>query len=70
VRNSLGKKASSAESVGCSMSGKGNCYDNACAESFFRALKVEATHGERFPTRALMRQTVLEYIEVDYNRTR
>jgi putative transposase len=31
---------------------------------------VSASHGERFPTRALMRQTVFEYIEVDYNRTR
>ncbi len=54
----------------CSMSGKGNGYDNACAESFFRALKVEAIHGERFPTRAPVRQTLLAYIEVDYNRTR
>ena len=54
----------------CSMSAKGNCYDNACAESFFHTLKVEAIHGERFPTRALMRQTVFEYIEVDYNRNR
>jgi putative transposase len=54
----------------CSMSGKGNCYDNACAESFFHSLKVEAIHGERFVTREAMRQTVFEYIEVDYNRTR
>lgn len=54
----------------CSMSGKGNCYDNACAESFFHSLKVEAIHGERFITREEMRQTVFEYIEVDYNRTR
>lgn len=54
----------------CSMSAKGNCYDNAVAESFFHTLKVEVIHGERFPTRALMRQTVFEYIEVDYNRTR
>jgi transposase InsO family protein len=54
----------------CSMSGKGNCYDNACAESFFHSLKVEAIHGERFVTREEMRQTVFEYIEVDYNRTR
>ena len=37
------------------MSGKGNCYDNACAESFFHSLKVEATHGERFATREEMR---------------
>lgn len=54
----------------CSMSAKGNCYDNACAESFFHTLKVETIHGERFPTRVAMRQTVFEYIEVDYNRTR
>lgn len=54
----------------CSMSGKGNCYDNACAESFFHTLKVEAIHGERFASRAVLRQTVFEYIEVDYNRTR
>jgi transposase InsO family protein len=54
----------------CSMSAKGNCYDNACAESFFHSLKVEATHGERFMTREEMRQAVFEYIEVDYNRAR
>lgn len=54
----------------CSMSAKGNCYDNACAESFFHSLKVEAIHGERFTTRDEMRQAVFEYIEVDYNRTR
>jgi transposase InsO family protein len=54
----------------CSMSAKGNCYDNACAESFFHSLKVEAIHGEIFTTREAMRQTVFEYIEVDYNRTR
>ena len=54
----------------CSMSGKGNCYDNGCAESFFHSLKVEAIHGERFVTREEMRQTVFGYIEVDYNRTR
>ena len=54
----------------CSMSAKGNCYDNACAESFFHSLKVEAIHGEKFVTREDMRQTVFEYIEVDYNRNR
>ena len=35
----------------CSMSAKGNCYYNACAESFFHSLKVEAIHGEQFETR-------------------
>jgi len=53
-----------------SMSAKGNCYDNACAESFFHTLKVEAIHGERFTTRQQVRNTVFEYIETDYNRTR
>lgn len=53
-----------------SMSAKGNCYDNACAESFFHSLKVEAIHGDRFSTREAMRQTVFEYIETDYNRLR
>jgi transposase InsO family protein len=40
------------------------------SESFFHSLKVEVIHGERFATREEMRQTVFEYIEVDYNRTR
>lgn len=53
-----------------SMSAKGNCYDNACAESFFHSLKVEAIQGERFATREHMKQTVFEYIETDYNRNR
>ncbi|KIX12512.1 transposase [Dethiosulfatarculus sandiegensis] len=52
------------------MSGKGNPYDNACAESFFHSMKVELIHGERFDTRKNMRQAVFEYIEVDYNRTK
>ena len=51
------------------MSAKGNCYDNACAESFFHTLKVEVIHGERFITRDDMGKTLFEYIEVDYNRS-
>jgi putative transposase len=53
-----------------SMSKKGDCYDNACSESFFHTLKVEAIHGELFPTRETMREVVFEYIETDYNQTR
>ena len=53
-----------------SMSKKGDCYDNACSESFFHSLKVEAIHGELFPTRQTMREVVFEYIETDYNRIR
>lgn len=53
-----------------SMSARGNCYDNACAESFFHSLKVECIHGERFISREIMRATVFNYIECDYNRWR
>lgn len=54
----------------CSMSGKGNCYDNACAESFFHTLKVEMVHGEALLTREAMRRARFAYIEIDYHRTR
>jgi transposase InsO family protein len=53
-----------------SMSRKGNCWDNAVAESFFHSLKVEAIQYEPIMTRDEMRHAVFEYIEVDYNRTR
>ncbi|WP_143698162.1 IS3 family transposase [Vibrio sp. qd031] len=53
-----------------SMSRKGNCWDNACVESFFHSLKVEAIQYEPIMSREEMRQTVFEYIEVDYNQTR
>ncbi|MFV7773401.1 IS3 family transposase, partial [Shewanella algae] len=53
-----------------SMSRKGNCWDNACAESFFHSLKVEAVQYEPIMNRETMRRAVFEYIEVDYNRTR
>nr|WP_256873958.1 IS3 family transposase [Shewanella algae] len=52
------------------MSRKGNCWDNACAESFFHSLKVEAVQYEPIMNRETMRRAVFEYIEVDYNRTR
>ena len=54
----------------CSMSGKGNCYDNAVAESFFHSLKVESIHGERFKTREEAQQSIFEYIEIYYNKVR
>ena len=53
-----------------SMSRKGDCRDNACVESFFHSLKVEAVLYEPMMNREQMRQAVFEYIEVDYNRTR
>jgi transposase InsO family protein len=58
----------------CSMSGRGDCYDNAVAESFFKTLKVELVYqqpgGGRYATRAQARRSVFEYIEVFYNRER
>ena len=53
-----------------SMSRKGDCWDNAVAESFFHSLKVEAIQFEPVMTRAEIRQTVFEYIDIDYNRKR
>jgi len=54
----------------CSMSKKGDCYDNAAMESWNHSLKVEAIHGERFATREMAKAQVFEYIEVYYNRKR
>jgi putative transposase len=53
-----------------SMSRKGNCYDNAVAESFFHTLKIEHVYDYRYETRADARQSIFEYIEMFYNRTR
>ncbi|SFH44728.1 Integrase core domain-containing protein [Nitrosospira sp. Nsp14] len=52
----------------CSMSCKGNCWDNAPTESWFNSLKNERAHGLRYETRAAMTLTSVEYIEVFYNR--
>lgn len=54
----------------CSMSRKGNCWDNAVAESFFHTLKVEMVHDENFKTRREAMAAVFEYIEVFYDRQR
>ncbi len=54
----------------CSMSKRGDCYDNAAMESWNHSLKVEAIHGERFVTREQARTQVFDYIEVYYNRQR
>jgi len=53
-----------------SMSGKGNCYDNAVTESFFHTLKTELVYFEKYRTRSEARQSIFEYIEIFYNRTR
>ncbi|NMA52334.1 MAG: IS3 family transposase, partial [Peptococcaceae bacterium] len=53
-----------------SMSNKGNCYDNAPAESLFGTIKSELVYLNRYETRDEARQAVFEYVEVFYNRLR
>lgn len=53
-----------------SMSKRGDCYDNACAETFFHSMKVELTHGERYATRAELKAAAFAYIETFFNPVR
>jgi putative transposase len=53
-----------------SMSGKGHCYDNAVAESFFHTLKTEEVHLKRYKTREEAKLAIFEYVEVFYNQQR
>jgi len=53
-----------------SMSGKGNCFDNAPMESFWGTLKQELIHHRRYRTRQEAIQEITEYIEIFYNRQR
>ena len=54
----------------CSMSGKGNCYDNAVMESFYHTLKIELVYGQRYRTRREAQMAIFDYIEIFYNRQR
>lgn len=54
----------------CSMSRKGDCYDNAVAESFFGSLKTELVDHEDYLTKEHARQSVFKYIELFYNKRR
>jgi transposase InsO family protein len=56
--------------ITASMSAKGDCWDNACVESFWSTLKTELVHHECYQTRDQARQSIFEYIEVFYNRKR
>ena len=53
-----------------SMSRRGNCWDNACAESFFKSMKTEWLYDLSFKTRQEAKDLLFEYIEVFYNRKR
>ena len=56
--------------IECSMSRRGNCYDNAVVESFFGTLKTELIHHHTYATRNQARLALFEYLEVFYNRKR
>ncbi|WP_115621752.1 IS3 family transposase [Chryseobacterium indoltheticum] len=52
------------------MSRKGNCWDNAVADSFFKSLKTELIYGNNLITKEKMKLEIFEYIEVWYNKKR
>jgi putative transposase len=56
--------------ITCSMSRRGNCYDNAAMESFWSSFKRELVNGQDFATHQQARESIFEYIEVFYNRQR
>ena len=66
------KFANTIESYGVirSMSRKGNCWDNAVAESFFKSLKTELIYGNKLITKEQMELEIFEYIEIWYNKKR
>ena len=54
----------------CSMTRKGNCWDNAPTESWFNSFRNERVHSVRYASHAEMKAKAFEYIEVFYNRKR
>ena len=69
VSLAFGQQARAA-GIAQSMGSRGDCFDNAVAESFFATLKKELIHGRAWPTKAELRTEVFEYIEVFFNRRR
>jgi putative transposase len=69
VSLAFGQQARAA-GIAQSMGSKGDCFDNAVAESFFATLKKELIHGRSWPSKAELRTEVFEYIEVFFNRRR
>jgi putative transposase len=56
--------------IACSMSGVGQCWDNAPVESFFASLKRELVHDESYTSREQAKASIFEYVEAFYNRVR
>jgi transposase InsO family protein len=63
-------KAARGAGIAQSMGSKGDCFDNAVAESFFATIKKELVHRRSWPSKAELRTEVFDYIEVFYNRQR
>jgi putative transposase len=68
--SALYRETLAANNIAVSMSRRGNCWDNAVAESFFSTLKNELVHRRRWRTRLELHEAVFEYVEVFYNRRR
>ena len=64
------RAALEAAGITCSMSRRGNCWDNAVAESFYAMLKVELVHDVIFTSREAAKTTIAEWIEIFYNGKR
>lgn len=64
------EKLAKENGIRLSMSGKGNCYDNAVMESFFHTLKTEHVYQHKFSSRYEAKLSLFDYIEVFYNRQR
>jgi putative transposase len=60
----------SAEGITCSMSRRGDCWDNSAVESFFASLKKERVRRKTYPTRDDARPDIFDYIEAFYNSRR
>ncbi len=69
VSLAFGQQARAA-GIAQSMGSKGDCFDNAVAESFFATLKKELIHGRTWPAKAELRTEVFDYIEIFFNRRR
>lgn len=68
--SSLFQAALVKQAMRCSMSAKGECWDNAVVESFFSTLKRELIEGKVYQTREEAQRAIFQYIEVEYNRKR
>lgn len=70
ANNKFANVLNSYKKITRSMSRKGNCWDNAVAESFFKSLKTELIYGNKLITKEQMKLEIFEYIEIWYNKKR